>query len=92
MKNKAHVIGADDGYLFYLFVQQLALGTLEAKFDIVGREGIAIVKMQPLAQFELIHSLVRAQRPRFRQTRGQVVARHRLHERIVQGKERPKMA
>ncbi|OLC00517.1 MAG: hypothetical protein AUH30_02350 [Candidatus Rokubacteria bacterium 13_1_40CM_68_15] len=66
-----------------------ALAALEAEFHVLGREGIAVVELQSLAQLELVDALIRAHRPRLREARRLEIARHRLHQRIVKAIEDP---
>src|SRR5262249_14533922 len=68
VQNKAHSIGIDDDHLLDLFMQELALGALEAEFNVLGGEWVAIVEFEPLAKLELVSCLVGAERPRFGET------------------------
>jgi hypothetical protein len=81
---EAHPVGIDNGDLAHLLLEQLrALRALEAELHVLSGEGIAVVELHPLAQLELVDALVGAHRPRLGQARGHEVARHGLHERVV---------
>ena len=86
---EAHPVGADDRHLPHLVVEDLGPGAREAELDVLGRERIAVVKREPLAQLELVDALIGAHRPRFRQASRHEAAGHGLHERIVQGIDHP---
>ena len=87
---EAHARGADHLDLPHPVLEDLAdLGPLEAELHVVGGEGVAVVELQALAQLELVDTLIRAHRPRLRQARRHEIARHRLHQRVVQGVEHP---
>ena len=86
---EAHARGADDLHVLHLLVEQLAPGAREAELDVLGRERLAVVELDSLAQLELVRALVGADRPRLGQARRVVVAGHRLHHRVVQRIEDP---
>ena len=70
-------------------MEDLALRALEAELHVLGGEGVAVVKPEALAQFELVDPRIRAHGPGLGQARAHEVAGHRLHERVVQGVEDP---
>jgi hypothetical protein len=87
---KAHARRADDLDVADPIFQHLAdLGPLEAPLDVVRRERVTVVELQSLAQLEIVDALIRAHRPRLRETRRHEVAGHRLHERVVHRVEHP---
>src|SRR5262245_26091840 len=59
------------------------------KLHVLGRERIAVVELQPLAQLELVGELIGADRPGFGEARRHLVAGHRLHQRVVERVEDP---
>ena len=89
VQREAHARRRDDGDFFHLVVQQLALGAREGELHVVGRERIAVVELEVLAQLELVVAPVGAERPRLGQARRGQVSGHRLHERVVQRVEDP---
>src|SRR5215471_10982442 len=62
----------------------------EGKFHILSGEGVAVVKLDALAELEFIDPLVVAHRPRLGQRGGHEIARHRLDQGIMQRVENPK--
>jgi hypothetical protein len=70
-------------------VQKLAVRALKAELHIVGRERIAVVKLQPFAQLELEHAQVGTGRSRLGQARALQISGQRLHQRIVERVEDP---
>ena len=74
---------------FTFSCRSLRLRALEAELHVLGGERVAVVELQPLAQLELVGLLIRAHRPGFGEARRQVVARHRLHQRVVQRVQHP---
>ena len=84
MKHEAHPVGVDDHHLADLLVKDLGPGALEAELHVLRDEGIAVVELQTLAEFELVGRLVRAHRPGLRETWRKVVAGHGLDEGVVQ--------
>jgi hypothetical protein len=83
-------VTVDDDDLARLLLEDLrALGPPEAELHVLGGERVAVVELQPLPELELVGALVRAHRPRLGQAGRQVVARHRLHERVVHGVHDP---
>ena len=89
LQDELHRVRIDDFDLFHLFMDQRALRPLEAVFHVFGRERVAVVKLDALAQLELVGELVLALVPRFRQARRHRVARHRLYQRVVQRVQDP---
>ena len=56
---ETYPVGIDDFNLAdFVAAGFRAFVALKTKFDVLGGEGIAIVKFETLAQFELIHLLV----------------------------------
>src|SRR5262249_42775216 len=83
-------MGVDDDDLLDLLMQQpVAFGTLEAEFHVLGGEPVAVVEANALAQPEFILALVLADGPGLGETRRHEVARHRLHQRVVDRIEEP---
>src|SRR5439155_16479828 len=66
-----------------------AFRPLEAELHVLGGEGVAVVELEPLTQLEVVDALVGADRPRLREARREVIARHRLHERVVHRVQHP---
>ncbi len=58
---------------------------LEGEFHVIGRDLIAVVKLDAFAQNELVGEAVRGHGPRLGQARRHRLARHRLHHGVVQG-------
>ena len=56
---EAHPVRIDDLHLADFLLQDVEFVALEAKNDVLGGEGIAIVKFQPLTQFKSLCQLVR---------------------------------
>src|SRR5207245_1662040 len=87
---ETHAIGIDDfnvaelvALLLRPFVAQ------KTKFDVLRRERVTIVKFESLAQFKLVHLLVRAHGPRLGQRGRHGVPRHGLEQGIMQSVEEP---
>src|SRR5262249_1846200 len=57
---------------------------LKAEFHVRGRKGVAVVKLEALAQLELVREAIRTLAPRFRQTGRHVIPGQRLDQRVVQ--------
>jgi len=90
VQDEADAVGIDDHDLLHLVLKALgALGAVERELHVLGGERIAVVELQPLAQLELVDALVGTHRPRLRQARRLVIARHRLHERVVHRVQHP---
>ena len=88
MQLEAHMVGGDNLDGFDLVFQLRCSGAfvaLEAEVDIVGREGIPIVKRHPLAQRKIIRQAVRALVPGRGEAGGHGVSGHRFHQGIVEG-------
>src|SRR6266849_555520 len=78
---------ANSIYLADAQIQFLGAGafvTFEAELHVVSRDGVTVVKLQPVAQLELVPEAVWALRPRLRQTVAHLLPRQRTDERIVQ--------
>ena len=87
---EAHAVGPGDLDVAHLLLQDLrALGAVEAEPHVLGGERVAVVELHALAQLELVHAPVRAHLPGLGQARGQEIAGHRLHERVVHRGEHP---
>ncbi len=87
LENEAHCQWIDDLHLADAQIQFLGAGafvTFEAELHVVSRDGVAVVKLQPVAQLELVPEAVWALRPRLRQTVAHLLPRQRTDERIVQ--------
>src|SRR6185503_17146727 len=87
VQHEPHPVLVGNLHGLYSLVKQLARDapvTLEGKLHIVGREGIAIVKLEALAELELVYEPVRAFPPRLRQTRRHVVTWQGLGQGVVQ--------
>ena len=87
---EAHAVGIDDRDLAHLVLERPGpLVALEAELHVLGGERVPVVELQPLAQLELVRALIGADRPRLGQAGGHEIARHRLHERVVDRVEHP---
>ena len=87
VQHEAHAVRVDDLHRLHPLVQELGRGApvaLEAELHVLGREGIAVVEPEALAQLELVHEPVRALLPGLGQARRHVVAGQRLDQRVVQ--------
>ena len=84
VEDEPHRVRIDDDDLLDLLLELRPLGALEAEFDVLGGERVAVVEFHSLAQLEFITELVRAFAPGFGQAWRHVLSRHRLHERVVQ--------
>src|SRR5262249_6369623 len=61
---ESYTIGTDDRDVSDLLLEDPgSLGPLEAELHVLGGEGIAVVKLQAVAQLELVDALVCAHRP-----------------------------
>ena len=89
MQDEPHLVRVDDDDLFDLALQLRSLGALEAEFDVLGRERVAVVEFQPFAQDKFIFQLVFAFGPGFGEAGRHAASRHRLHQRIVQRDQHP---
>ena len=89
LQDELHRVRIDDLDLLHLFADQRRLRALEAEFHVLGGERVAVMELDALAQLEFVGELVRALGPRFRQARRHRVARHRLHQRVVQRVQDP---
>jgi hypothetical protein len=87
---EADTVAVDDADLADLLLEDLgALGPVEAELHILGGERIAVVEPEPLAQLELVGLLIGADRPGLGQAGREMVAGHRLHQRVVQRVHHP---
>ena len=87
---EAHPVGSGDLDVAHLLLQDLrALGAVEAEPHVLGGERVAVVELESLAQLELVDAPVRAHLPGLGEARGQEIAGHRLHERVVHRGEHP---
>jgi hypothetical protein len=87
VQRESHAVRVDDIHRLHPVVQQLGRGaavSLEAELHVVGREGVAVVKLEPLAQLEVVGEPVGALAPGLGQARRHVVAGQRLDERVVE--------
>ncbi len=87
LEAEAHAAGIrrlDRGDLLLQHLRGDATVALERELHVVGREGRAIVKSHALAQHELIDQTVPRYRPRLGEARRHLMARHRLHEAVVE--------
>src|SRR5690242_3812447 len=66
------------------FLRASAFVPLKAELHVLRRDGVAVVKLEPTAQLELVGDAIRALRPRLRQTVAHLLSRQRAHERIVE--------
>ena len=89
VQDKAHRVGIDRDDLLHLLLQLCSLRSLEAEHDILGRERVAVMKLEPLAQLELVGQLIGAFAPGFGEGRGHALTRHRPHQRVVQRDQHP---
>ena len=93
VQDEPHAMGVDDLHGLHPLVQNLgrdAPVALEAELHVLGRERIAVVEPETLAQLEFVHEPVRTLSPRLGQARRHVVAGQRLDQRVVQGVEEHK--
>ena len=77
----------DDFDPLHLFLQHRRAGPLvpvEAEFDVLGRQRIAVVECQPRAQLELVGQAVLALLPGFGQRRTHLLSGIGAHERVVE--------
>ena len=58
--------------------------TLERELDVLGCDRVTVVELRPAAEDELVDEPIRGHAPRLGQARRHRLARHRLHERVVQ--------
>src|SRR5262249_17553545 len=86
LETKTHDQGIDDFDLADVVLEGLrpgALIALEAELDVFGRHRIAVVKLQPWAQFEFVGQAVLALLPAFREARTHLLAGVGTHEGVV---------
>jgi hypothetical protein len=86
---EAHPVRIDDLHLADFLLQDLEFVAQEAKLDILGGEGVAIVELEPLTELKFVHPLVIAHCPVLCQAEGHGVAGHGLDEGVMQGITKP---
>src|SRR5262249_46783700 len=88
MQLEAEMMRRDDLDRLDLFFQvgcPGALVALEAVFDILGGEGVAVMKLHPLSQLKVIYQAVRALTPLRGEAGGHGIVGHGFHQGIVHG-------
>src|SRR6266545_5613642 len=73
---------------FFLRLRRDAAVPLERELDVVGRDGLVVVGLDPFAQHELIDEPVGRHAPRLGQAGRHALPRHRLEEGVMQRVEK----
>src|SRR3989441_11140317 len=74
----------DRGHLVLERLREDAAVPLERELDVLGRDGLAVVELDPFAQHELVDEPVGRHAPRLGQAGSHALPRHRLEERVMQ--------
>ena len=87
LQSEAHPLGVHDLHRGDLLLQELrgrASVALEGELDVLGGDRIAVVELDAFAQDELVGQAVGRGAPGLRQARRHALARHGLHEGVVE--------
>jgi len=77
-------VAGDRGDLVLERLRRDAAAPLERELDVLGRDGLAVVELDPFAQHELVDEPVGRHAPRLGQAGSHALPRHRLEERVMQ--------
>src|SRR5712664_3280374 len=77
-------VAGDRGDLVLERLRRDAAAPLERELDVLGRDGLAVVELDPFAQHELVDEPVGRHAPRLGPAGGHALPRHRLEERVMQ--------